>query len=199
MDDIPDWLTSTLASDATGGSGVLPLWIRSLKQDTRAIGPAFIALTGEDDNLAVREKIQSPLPVGSILVVGGASTSRTAIIGELLALEMHNAGVVALVTDGLVRDSREIRQMQHFCVWCRGITPIASNKMKPAEVVGLISIGDVLIRDNDLVIADDDGVVIWPQEHIDTLLEKAEEKFKQDNERLARLQQRTGNIGERKG
>ena len=178
---------------------MLPLWIRSLKQDTRAIGPAFIALTGEDDNLAVREKIQSPPPVGSILVVGGASTSRTAIIGELLALEMHNAGVVALVTDGLVRDSREIRQMQHFCVWCRGITPIASNKMKPAEVVGLISIGDVLIRDNDLVIADDDGVVIWPQEHIDTLLEKAEEKFKQDNERLARLQQRTGNIGERKG
>ena len=198
MDDIPDWLTSTLASDATGGSGVLPLWIRPLKQDTRAIGPAFIVLTGNDDNLAVRETIQSPPPIGSILVVGGASTSRTAIIGELLALEMHNAGIVALVTDGLVRDSREIRQMQPFCVWCRGITPIASNKSKHAEGVGSISIGGVLIRDNDLVIADDDGIVIWPREHIDTVLEKAEEKFKQDNKRLARLQQRMGNSGESK-
>ncbi len=123
------------------------------------------------------------------MVVAGAGTSRTAIIGELLALEMHNAGIIALVTDGLVRDSSEIRQMQHFCVWCRGVTPIASNKRKPAEVVGSISIGGVLIRESDLVIADDDGVVIWPWEHIDTLLEKAEEKFKQDNERLAKLQQ----------
>ena len=52
-----------------------------------------------------------------------------------------------------------------------------------------ISIGEVLIRNNDLVIADEDGVVIWPREHIDTLLAKAEEKFKQDNERLAKLQQ----------
>ncbi len=189
MDNIPDWLSSTLASDATGGSEVLPPWIRPLKQGTKAVGPARIVFTGEDDNLAVREAIQSPPPPGSILVVGGASTSRTAIIGELLALEMQNAGIVTRVTDGLVRDSSEIRQMHHFYVWGRGVTPIASNKRKPAGVVGSISIGGVLIRNNDLVIADDDGVVIWPWEHIDTLLEKAEEKFKQDNERLAKLQQ----------
>ncbi len=189
MDNIPDWLSSTLASDATEGLGVLPHWIRPLKQDTRAVGPAYIVLTGEDDNLAVREAIQSSPPPGSIMVVAGAGTSRTAIIGELLAFEMHYAGIVALVTDGLVRDSSEIRQMQHFCVWCRGVTPIASNKRKHAGVVGSISLGGVLIRENDLVIADDDGVVIWLREHIDTLLEKAEEKFKQDNERLAKLQQ----------
>ncbi len=189
MKVIPDWLSSTLASDATGGSGVLPLWIRPLKHDTKAVGPARIVFTGEDDNLAVREAIQSSPPPGSILVVAGGSTSRTAIIGELLALELHNAEVVALITDGLVRDSREIRHMQHFNVWCRGVTPTASHKRKQAEVGGSISIGGVLIRDNDLVIADDDGVVIWPREHIDTLLEKAAEKFKQDNERLAILQQ----------
>ncbi len=187
MDSIPDWLNSTLASDASGGSGVLPLWIRPLKQDTKAVGPACIVLTGENDNLAVRETIQSSPPAGSILVVAGASASRTAIIGELLALEMHNAGVVALVTDGLVRDSKEIKQMQHFYVWSRGVTPSASDKKNPAGVVESISIGDVLIRNGDLVIADDDGVVIWPREHIDTLLEKAEEKFKHDNERLASM------------
>ncbi len=192
MKDIPDWLNSTLASDATGGSGVLPLWIRPLKQDTRAIGPAFVALTGENDNLVVRESIQSSPPPGSIMVIAGASTSRTAIIGELLALEMSNAGIIAIVTDGLVRDSKEIRQMQHFSVWCRGVTPSASNKRGPSVIGKPVSIGEVLIRNNDLVIADDDGIVIWPQEHIDTLLEIAEEKFKQDNERLARLQQRTG-------
>ena len=41
------------------------------------------------------------------------------------------------------------------------------------------------------VIADEDGVVIWPQEQITTLLGKADAKRQQDDARLARLQQRT--------
>ncbi|HEY0756373.1 MAG TPA: hypothetical protein VGD98_20625 [Ktedonobacteraceae bacterium] len=38
------------------------------------------------------------------------------------------------------------------------------------------------------MIADDDGVVIWPQEQVASLLAKAEAKLQQDNARLARLQ-----------
>jgi regulator of RNase E activity RraA len=45
-----------------------------------------------------------------------------------------------------------------------------------------------VIRDGALVIADDDGVVIWPQERVAELLVKAETRLKQDNERIARLQ-----------
>jgi regulator of RNase E activity RraA len=90
--------------------------------------------------------------------------------------------------DGLVRDVRELRQLEHFRVWCRGVTPIASNKNGPAVVGGSVSLDGTLIRDGDLVIADDNGVVIWPQEQIDSLLARAEAKFQQDNARLARLQ-----------
>ena len=126
-----------------------------------------------------------------MLVVAGGSTSRTATIGGLMALEMQNAGIVALVTDGLVRDAREIRQLQQFGVWCRGVTPAASYKQGPVVVGGSISIGGILIRDGDLVIADEDGVVVWPKEQIDALLVKADAKRQQDNARLARLQQGT--------
>jgi regulator of RNase E activity RraA len=91
MNEFPDWLASTLASDATGGQGVLPPWIGSLKPDARAVGPAFVALMSQDDNLSVREAIQTPHSPGSVLVVGGGSTSRTATIGRLMALEMQNA------------------------------------------------------------------------------------------------------------
>jgi regulator of RNase E activity RraA len=45
----------------------------------------------QDDNLSVREAIQTPHSPGSVLVVGGGSTSRTATIGRLMALEMQNA------------------------------------------------------------------------------------------------------------
>ncbi|HYX49604.1 MAG TPA: RraA family protein, partial [Ktedonobacteraceae bacterium] len=127
----------------------------------------------------------------SILVVSGGSTSRTATIGGLLALEMQNVGIVALVTDGLVRDAREIRQLQQFRVWCRGVTPAASSKQGPVVVGGSISLAGVVVRDGDLVIADEDGVVIWPKDHIDDLLSKADVKRQQDNARLAQLQQET--------
>ena len=126
----------------------------------------------------------------TVLVVAGGSASRTATIGDLMALEMQQVGIVALVTDGLVRDARELRQMQHFSVWCRGLTPIAPQKKGPAIVGGSISIAGIIIQDGDLVVADDDGVVIWPQDQIDALLIKAQVKLQQDNARLAQLQQK---------
>ena len=189
MNEFPAWLTSTLASDATEGRGVLPPWIGSLKPDARAVGPAFVALMSQDDNLSVREAIKASPPPGSVLVVAGGSTSRTATIGGLMALEMQHAGIVALVTDGLVRDAGEIRQMQQFSVWCRGVTPAASHKNGPAVVGGTVSLGGTIIQDSDLIIADEDGVVIWPKEHIDALLVKAEAKWQQDNARLGQLQE----------
>src|SRR5438270_240729 len=189
MSGFAEWLASTLASDAAEGRGVLPPWIGSLKPGGRAVGPAFVALMSQDDNRSVREAIQAPHSPGSVLVVAGGSTSRTATIGGLIALEMQQAGFIALVTDGLVRDARELRQLQHFSVWCRGVTPAASHKRGPLVIGGSVSLGGILIRDGDLVIADEDGVVIWPKEQIDALLGKADAKRQQDNARLVRLQQ----------
>jgi 4-hydroxy-4-methyl-2-oxoglutarate aldolase len=189
MKEFPEWLNATLASDATGGQGVLPPLIHALLPDARAVGPAFVALMSQDDNQCVREVINAAPPPGSVLVIAGGSASRTALIGGLLALELQQAGIVALVTDGLVRDAKEIRQAR-FTVWCRGVTPIASHKNGPAVVGGTISLGGTIIRDGDLVIADEDGVVIWPREHIEELLVKAGAKLEQDNARLAKLQNR---------
>jgi 4-hydroxy-4-methyl-2-oxoglutarate aldolase len=189
MSEFPAWLAATLASDATEGQGVLPNTILPLRADSRVVGPARVVLMSQDDNLAVRKLLDAPPAPGTVLVVAGGSASRTATIGGLLALEMQNAGIVGLVTDGLVRDSREIRETG-FAVWCRGVTPVASNKNGPALVGGSVVIGGTIVRDGDLVIADDDGVVIWPQERVDELLIRAEAKLQQDNARMARLQEK---------
>ncbi len=189
MSEFPDWLASTLASDATAGQGVLPPWIGPLKPGVRAVGPAFVALMSQDDNLSVREAMQASIQPGSVLVVAGGVASRTATIGGLMALEMQHLGIVALVTDGLVRDARDIRQMQQFSVWCRGVTPAASHKLGPVVVGGSVSLGGTIIRDGDLVMADEDGVVIWPKELIEALLGRAQAKLQQDDARLARLQE----------
>jgi 4-hydroxy-4-methyl-2-oxoglutarate aldolase len=191
MNVYTEWLAATLASDAAEGQGVLPNTILPLRSDSRVVGPARVALMSRDDNLAVRKVLEAPPAPGTVLVVAGGSMSRTATIGGLMALEMQNVGIAGLVTDGLVRDAREIRELG-FAVWCRGVTPVASNKNGPAIVGGQVSIGGIVIRDGDLVIADDDGVVIWPQERVDELLGKAQAKLQQDSARLAQLQKKTG-------
>ncbi|MGI9059705.1 MAG: RraA family protein [Ktedonobacteraceae bacterium] len=187
MNEFPTWLAATLASDATEGQGILPNTILPLRPASRVVGPARVVLMSQDDNLSVRKVMEAPPAPGTVLVAAGGSASRTATIGGLMALEMQNAGIAGLVTDGLVRDSQEIRA-SGFDVWCRGVTPTAPHKNGPALVGGTVSIGGTVIRDGDLVIADDDGVVIWPRERINELLTKAEARLQQDNTRLAQLQ-----------
>ena len=189
MNDFPDWLTATLASDATDGQGVLPNTILPLLAGSRVVGPARVLMMSRDDNLAVREFLDATLLPGCVVVAAGGSVSRTATIGGLLALEMRQAEIVGLVTDGLVRDAREIRELR-FPVWCRGVTPIASLKNGPSLVGGSVSIGGVVIRDGDLVIADDDGVVVWQQERINDLLVRAQKKLEQDNKRLEEIKKK---------
>jgi regulator of RNase E activity RraA len=72
-------------------------------------------------------------------------------------------------------------------VWSRGVTPIASAKNGPGGVGGSVEIGGVTVTDGDIVVADADGVVIWPQAQVPELLAKAEAKQRADAERLARL------------
>jgi regulator of RNase E activity RraA len=186
VEQYPDWLSATLASDASEGRGVLPDSIRALWPGSRAVGPAFVVQASRDDNLAVSQAVAAPISAGSVLVVSGHSTSRCATVGGLVALELKNLGTAALITDGLIRDSQEINEME-LPVWCRGTTPAAPSKRGPSAVGGSAVVGGVLVRDGDLVIADDDGVVVWPGEDITRLLAQARAKLDADNERLARI------------
>jgi 4-hydroxy-4-methyl-2-oxoglutarate aldolase len=183
---IPVWLSSTLASDATGGGGALPTWIRALSPEAAIAGPALVVAVSTDDNRPMRDVPSAVATTGTVLVVAGARDSRTAILGDLVARELIAAGVVAVVTDGLIRDSREVAQLG-LGVWARGTTPVASAKKAPGEVGGAVTIADVQVHDGDLVVADADGVVVWPAADIEALLVAAETKRDSDEERLCAL------------
>ena len=182
----PKWLVSTLASDAAGGQHILPEWIHALKPNSLVVGPAFVVLAAQDDNLAVVQALKKAPPAGCVMIVGGMNTSRSATIGGLLGFEMQNSGIIGLVTDGLVRDVQEIRNL-NLQVWCRGVTPLAPAKHNEGATEIPITVGGVQVRDGDLVIADDDGVVIWPKDDIEDLLLKAKAKLDLDNARLESL------------
>jgi 4-hydroxy-4-methyl-2-oxoglutarate aldolase len=184
--DISEWLTSTLASDAAGGAGVLPSWIRALSPEATICGRALVVSVSRDDNRPMRHVPAAVESGGTVLVVAGASESRTAILGDLVARELLAAGVVAVVTEGLIRDSRAVAELG-LAVWARGTTPVASTKEEPGEVGGVVVIAGVVVHDGDLVVADADGVVVWPAAQISSLATAAEAKQQADDERLATL------------
>jgi 4-hydroxy-4-methyl-2-oxoglutarate aldolase len=185
------WLTSALASDATGGQGVLPEWIRPLQPGRRIVGTATTCEVSAGDNKGLRDALARGPHPGDVLVVTGSSESPTAIMGGLVAEALGMNGFRAVVTDGLVRDSNELSE--HVKVWCRGTTPRAGAKKGPGSVGGAVLIGGVTIHPGDLVVCDDDGVVVWPTAAIATLRAKARERDSQDTARAANLR-RTGRL-----
>jgi regulator of RNase E activity RraA len=183
---LPDWLSSTVASDATAGEGVVFADLHAMSPEATVAGPALVVTVARDDNLAMGDVPGSVAQPGTVLVVAGGGQSRTAVLGDLVARELLAAGIVAVVTDAPIRDSRAVAELG-LAVWARTVTPTKSSKNGPGSVGGSVEIGGVQVTDGDIVVADVDGVVVWPQASIDELLAKAEAKQQADAERLAKL------------
>ena len=103
-------------------------------------------------------------------------TQRIAPWGELLSTAAQVRGAAGCITDGLVRDVRQIREMR-FPVFHGGIGPLDTKgrarmvqRSVPVECAG------VKVRDGDIVFGDVDGVVVIPQERAAEVLARANEK-----------------------
>lgn len=179
---MPDWMSSTLAADGAAGAGALPSWIVALSPAATVCGPALVVTVGRDDNSPMKQVPSAVAAAGTVLVVAGAGESRTAVLGDLVAADLIRAGIAAVVTDGLIRDSRAVAALG-LPVWARGVTPVASRKEGVGSVGGTVVIGGVPVADGDLVVADADGVVIWPSAHVPAYLEQADAKRQADDNR----------------
>ena len=183
------WLSSTLASDAAAGRGVLPEWVRPLRPGAWAAGYACTVAIGTDDNRFMPLAIERGPVAGRILVAGGGARSRGACLGGLTGLQMVIEGFEGFVTDGLVRDAAELGRLP-LGVWSRGVTPTASAKLGPGSMGAAVSCGGVLVHEGDLVVADDDGVVVWPRADVERLLASARQRLDADTARLEELENR---------
>ena len=103
-------------------------------------------------------------------------TQRIAPWGELLSTAAQARGAAGCITDGLVRDVRQIRDMR-FPVFHGGVGPLDTKgraRMVQRDVP--VECAGVKVRDGDLVFGDVDGVVVIPQERAGEVLARAREK-----------------------
>jgi regulator of RNase E activity RraA len=99
--------------------------------------------------------------------------------GELIALGMRERGSVGALVDGGVRDVRWLREHE-IPVFARYRTPVQSigrwrvtGWQQPVPMRGATT-DFVEVVPGDFVLADEDGAIVVPAAHVDTVLQRAE-------------------------
>ncbi|MEZ0214555.1 MAG: RraA family protein [Xanthobacteraceae bacterium] len=143
--------------DIQGRRGALDYGIRPMFQSGRVFGTAVTVKTVPDDNLTPYVALEILKP-GDVLVISTGNWSGSAVVGDLIVGMFKNAGVAAIVTDGLVRDIEGLEQVG-VPIFARGLSPNSPQKHGPGEIGGEVVIGGVSVRTGDLIVGDRDGVV----------------------------------------
>jgi regulator of RNase E activity RraA len=129
-----------------------------------------------------------PLPV--VVVIGDdGDPSRIHLschAGEMMATTMKRVGAVGLVTNGGLRDIREINALGGFHYFGRGLA-VAHGRPSIYEVGATVNIDGMEVRSGDLLHGDENGITVIPAEIADQVAAKAREHRAMEEERLAEI------------
>ena len=115
--------------DAIGRAGALHHSIRPVWAGPHFVGTALPVWTTARDNLAPYAAIKFAKP-GDVMLIATDEFDAASVIGDLIIGMMKNAGIVGVVTDGLVRDVPGIVDVG-IPVYACGVTPNSPFKTRP--------------------------------------------------------------------
>lgn len=150
--------------------------------------PAYALRDGENPYEVEIALVDDLQPQEVVVLACNGPTERIAPWGELLTTAAQVRGAAGCVTDGLVRDVRQIRAM-NFPVFHGGIGPLdTKGRARMVERDVRVECGGVSIDPGDLVFGDVDGVVVIPRSHEHAVMDLALEKVRgEDHTRDALL------------
>lgn len=103
------------------------------------------------------------LKVNEVAVLACGGSQKIAPWGELLSTAARARKAAGCLTDGFVRDIRQIRSMA-FPVFHAGIAPLDSKgRGMVAEIDVPVRVANVAVSPGDLVFGDADGVIVVPR------------------------------------
>jgi regulator of RNase E activity RraA len=156
--------------DAMGRFAAMDYQIKPLDPNMDLVGSALTVWTRPCDNIAIYRALEMAQP-NDVLVIATNGHTTNSVWGELTTLVGHARALAGMVTDGMVRDSREIIEIG-LPIFARGLTPNSPFKDGPAKINVPVACGGVGVSPGDIVIGDADGVVVVPQESAEAILER---------------------------
>ncbi|HSB81918.1 MAG TPA: RraA family protein [Candidatus Methylomirabilis sp.] len=164
---------------------VLPYYIAPVTNDLIVAGPAFtgqgypVADIANDDSQTRINMLESIKP-DTVSVWSSLGHFESAHWGEIMSNAARERGCSGAVVDGGLRDTHFVLQMK-FPVFCRfrcAASSIGRWEIKEWQIP--VKIGNTVIRPDDFVFGDIDGVVVVPKEATIEVLEKTEHKVGQE-------------------
>lgn len=134
-------------------------------------GTAVTARSRGGDNLTYLRALEFCRP-GDVLVIDAGGILNNAVVGGILSFYAAHIGVLGVVVDGAIRDVAEIRARE-FPVYARGVTHRGPYKDGPGEINVPISVGGMVVNPGDIVVGDQDGLMAFPPDEAELLIEKA--------------------------
>ena len=111
---------------------------------------------------------------GDVLVIDFANNNEVNTMGGVAGATAVHYGLTGCVSDGLVRDIDEYKTL-NFPVYARG--PIQTSIRNRCGFAGHgidVQLDGVKVRDGDLIVGDENGVLVIPKEAIRDVLELAQ-------------------------
>ncbi len=112
----------------------------------------------KDDNVLVKEGLQT-LPEGTVLVVDGGASTNCALLGDNLAAIAEERKLAGIIVNGYVRDSSELKNI-NIGILALGTMPNRSVKEGKGERNISLEFGQVEWKPDEYVYVDEDGVII---------------------------------------
>ena len=170
--------------------GIRRTWMRGARSLTgsteRTVGTAFtlrfiparedVATPASWGNPVSTRAAIEEMPEGAVCVADAMGVDDAGIFGDILCVRMARRGVLGLVTDGMIRDRVGVVDSR-LPVWCAGVA--APSSVNGLTFVGWqqpIGCGGVAVFPGDIIVADGDGVICIPVEHVADVVKEGPEQ-----------------------
>ncbi|SFI33971.1 RraA family protein [Aerobium aerolatum] len=153
------------------------------------VGRALTVKVAAGDNKLIHKALDVVEPGQVIVVDGGGETSR-ALIGEIMVAIARSRNAVGFVIDGAIRDSATIGAGD-FPVFARSAIHRGPYKHGPGSINVPVCIGGMAVNPGDIVVGDHDGIVAFPVEGAEALLESVRASERMEEEMLRQIAEGT--------
>lgn len=176
-------VTPHLSDNLQRQSGVVGL--NRYNRTGKLVGTALTVKTRPGDNLYIYQAMTLVQP-GHVLVIDAGGDVTNACVGEIMKRYLQQRDAAGVVVNGAIRDVAAFENDDFPC-YAAGNVHRGPYKDGPGAVNVPVNIGGQVVLPGDVVVGDEDGIVTFPAEQLDTLIAAAQAHAEKEERIMAEI------------